>query len=117
MGGYPEAGSSTSPTQVPLHYESPLKPEDERAAMAECVRGEALALRYYVDALAIDLPKQVLSVLQHQYEQTRLTYVYIENLREATSSYVHMVKNLTGKNRNGKCEKSIQPSVYDGHER
>jgi uncharacterized protein (TIGR02284 family) len=119
MGGYLDTSNGTSPTQpsFQLDLASPLKPESEWTAIAECERGEAQALRCYLDAIEFDLPKQVLHILEHQYEQTRITYLYVANLRAATSSYIHIVKKLTGKYGNGKPEETLQPSIFDGHKR
>lgn len=115
MGGYLDTGNGASPTHTPvrLNLESTLKPESERAAIADCERGEAQALRCYVDALAFDLPKQVLHILGHQYEQTRSAYVYISNLRDAASAYF----KLTGKYRSGTHPETLQPSLINGHKR
>ena len=119
MGGYLDTGNGTSPTNTPvrLKLESTLRPESERAAIAECEQGEAQALRCYLDALTFDLPTQVLHILEHQYEQTRIAYVYISNLRDAAGSYVHIVKKLIGKYGNGKHEETLQPFLFNGHKR
>ena len=115
MGGYLDTGNGTSPTHTPvrINLESTLRPESERAAIAECERGEAQALRCYLDALAFDLPKQMLHILGHQYEQTRIAYVYISNLRDAASSCI----KLTGKYRNGTHRETLQPPLVNGHKR
>ena len=99
--------------QARLNLESTLRPENERAAIAECERGEAHALRCYLDALAFDLPTQVLHILEHQYEQTRIAYVYISNLRGTASTYI----KLAGKYRNGNHGETLQPSHFNDHKR
>ena len=115
MGGYPDSGNGASPTHTSarLNLKSTLRSENERAAIAECERGEAHALRCYLDALAFDLPTQVLHILEHQYEQTRIAYGYISNLRDAASAYI----KLAGKYRNGNHGETLQLSHFNGHKR
>ncbi len=105
-----------SPTQASILFdlESPLKPENEWAALAACERGEAQALLCYLDALKFDLPKHVLRILEHQYEQTRITYIYISNLRSTVSGPVDTGKKLTRKDDRGNHGDTPQPALSNG---
>lgn len=114
MGGYLDNVNGASLTQgrAQPDVEFLLEPENGWATIAECERGEAQALRCYIECLGTALPKQVLHVLEHQYEQTRITYANISNLRDGTRFYLYLIKKLRAEYRNGKQAETLQPLPF-----
>ncbi len=54
---------------------------DDYAVLAECERGEDVAKRAYEEALASDLPGDVRTFVQHQYEGVKVNHNRIRELR------------------------------------
>jgi uncharacterized protein (TIGR02284 family) len=62
-----------------------LTGHSEHQILEEAERGEDLSLSRYRDALKHDLPAQLRSVLQRQFEQVQQAHNRIRSLRDATS--------------------------------
>jgi uncharacterized protein (TIGR02284 family) len=67
---------------------------DEHQILAECERGEDLSVKAYRDALAKNLPTQLRTIVQRQYEQVELAHNRIRELRDQTGG-----KTRTGTGR------------------
>lgn len=84
-GGDPETGSSVSGD---LHrrwvdLKSLITSKDDTAILNECERGEDVAKRSYQKALEKDLPADVRSVVQRQYEGVLRNHDEVRALRDA----------------------------------
>jgi uncharacterized protein (TIGR02284 family) len=55
---------------------------DDYAVLAECERGEDVAKSVYEEALVEDLPAEVKTLVQHQYEGVKLNHNRIRALRD-----------------------------------
>lgn len=92
-GGDPETGSSVSGT---LHrrwveIRSAITGHDEHSVLAECERGEDVALRSYRNALDKVLPTEVRTVVERQYQGVLRNHDQVKALRNQSQS----ARNLT----------------------
>jgi len=83
LGGQPDRKGSVSGTlhRGWLHLRSAIEGKNDDAIVLECERGEGLALRSYRDALEIDLPPEIESIIQQQYtniQETRQRVRFME---------------------------------------
>ena len=89
LGGDPDHGSSTTGK---LHrgwvdLKGMLTGNDDQAALNECERGEDAALERYRAALKdSDLPSDVMTLIQHQYEGVKRNHDQIRSLRDRMRS-------------------------------
>ena len=58
---------------------------DEGAVLAECERGEDVAKKAYEEALAKDLPGDIRSIVERQYQGVRQHHDRVRQLRNAVS--------------------------------
>ena len=58
---------------------------DEAAVLAECERGEDVAKKAYEEALAKDLPADIRSTVERQYQGVRQHHDRVRQLRSAVS--------------------------------
>lgn len=82
-GGKPETTSSISGT---LHrrwvdIRSAITGKDDQAVLEECERGEDVAKRSYQNALAKDLPEDVRSVVERQYQGVQQNHDQVKSFR------------------------------------
>ncbi|SNS15781.1 conserved hypothetical protein [Noviherbaspirillum humi] len=83
-GGKPETGSSVSGT---LHrrwvdIKSLVTGKDDKAVLEECERGEDVAKKSYRQALEKELPAEVRSVVERQYQGVLQNHDQVKRLRE-----------------------------------
>ncbi|MFJ7565933.1 PA2169 family four-helix-bundle protein [Herminiimonas sp. NPDC097707] len=83
-GGDPETKSSISGT---LHrrwidIKTAIMGKGDEAVLAECERGEDVAVKSYRRALEKDLPLDVKAVVERQYKGVRQNHDAIKNLRD-----------------------------------
>ncbi|HEX8503172.1 MAG TPA: PA2169 family four-helix-bundle protein [Pyrinomonadaceae bacterium] len=88
MGGEPaEAGSITASLHRGwMGLRVALTGEDERAVIAECVRGEDAALADYRAALNVDMPAGVRSVVERQFGEVKEAHQHVEGLDRAAGA-------------------------------
>lgn len=82
-GGSPETSSSVAGT---LHrrwvdIKSVITGKDDESILNECERGEDVAKRSYENALAKDLPIEVRSVVERQYQGVMQNHDQVKGLR------------------------------------
>lgn len=65
-----------------VNIKSMLTGHDGHAILVECERGEELAKNTYADALKLDLPDDIRSMVQHQYEGVVESYDLVCQLRD-----------------------------------
>lgn len=87
LGGDPEKRGSVSGA---LHrgwvdLKSRITGMDEAAVLAECERGENTAKKAYEEALAKDLPPDIRSTVERQYQGVIQNHDHVRQLRNAVS--------------------------------
>lgn len=90
-GGTPETKSSLSGT---LHrrwvdIKSAITGKDDEAILNECERGEDVALKSYRRALEKNLPADVRTVVERQYQGTVRNHDMVKNLRDRARAAAH----------------------------
>jgi uncharacterized protein (TIGR02284 family) len=83
-GGEPQTVSSISGS---LHrrwidIKSTLTGNDDQQVLSECERGEEMALESYRNALEKNLPAQVLTIVEKQYQGVKKNYAQVRALRD-----------------------------------
>lgn len=83
-GGEPESGSSLSGTlhRRWLDIKSAITGHDDHAILAECERGEDVAVKSYRNALEKVLPPDVRSVVESQYQGVLRNHDQVKALRD-----------------------------------
>jgi uncharacterized protein (TIGR02284 family) len=83
-GGDPETGSSISGTlhRRWLDIKSAITGHDDHAILAECERGEDVAVKSYRNALEKVLPPDVRSVVERQYQGVLRNHDEVKALRD-----------------------------------
>jgi uncharacterized protein (TIGR02284 family) len=87
LGGDPERRGSVSGSlhRGWVNIKSTITGMDEAAVLAECERGEDVAKSAYENALKKDLPADVRSMVERQYEGVRQHHDRVRQLRNAVS--------------------------------
>jgi uncharacterized protein (TIGR02284 family) len=87
LGGHPETSGSTSASlhRGWVNLKSMIMGKDEAAVLEECERGEDVAKRAYEKALDKDLPADVRSLVQQQYEGVRENHDRVRDMRNAVA--------------------------------
>ena len=85
LGGDPEDSSSLSGTMHRrwVDLKSAVTGQDDEAVLSECERGEDVAKEQYREALQHDLPPDIRTVVQQQYEGVLKHHDEIKMLRNA----------------------------------
>jgi len=85
LGGDPENAGSVSATlhRGWINIKSAVTGKDATAVLNEAERGEDAAVKAYKDALAEQLPANVMSVVQTQYNQVQAAHDKVRNLRDS----------------------------------
>jgi uncharacterized protein (TIGR02284 family) len=83
LGGDPERRGSVSGSlhRAWVDIKSTITGMDEAAVLAECERGEDVARKAYEDALSKDLPADVRSMIERQYQGVRQHQDRVRQLR------------------------------------
>jgi uncharacterized protein (TIGR02284 family) len=86
LGGDPEKGGSMSGSlrRGWVNIKSAITGMDEAAVLAECERGEDVAKHAYEAALKKDLPTDVRSIVERQYQGVKQNHDRVRALRNAT---------------------------------
>ncbi len=84
LGGHPDTHGSVSGIlhRGWVNVKSAITGKDEAAVLAECERGEDIAVLRYKDALAQDLPGDIRSVIERQYQGVLANHNIVRNLRD-----------------------------------
>ncbi len=69
-----------------IDLKSAISQNNESAVLAECERGEDYAVQAYEDALQKELPAQLRSVVQNQYNTVKTTHDKVRNLERVSSA-------------------------------
>jgi uncharacterized protein (TIGR02284 family) len=87
LGGDPDRSGSTSGTlhRAWVNIKSTVTGMDDGAVLAECERGEDAAKRAYETALQKDLPADVKSLVERQYQGVKQNHDKVRDLRNATA--------------------------------
>ncbi len=85
LGGDPEESGSLAAAvhRGWINMKSAVTGRDETAILNECERGEDVAVSAYKKALEEDLPANVSSTIQNQYNTVKATHDKVRNLRDA----------------------------------
>jgi uncharacterized protein (TIGR02284 family) len=88
LGGDPETTSSTAGAlhRSWINIKSLVTGKDEGAILNEAERGEDSAKKAYKDALAENLPANVLSVVQKQADDVFMAHDRVRDLRDSASA-------------------------------
>lgn len=84
LGGDPDTHGSVSGAlrRGWLNVKSAITGKDEAAVLAECERGEDVALQHYQDALREDLPSDVRNLIERQYQGVMANYELVRSLQD-----------------------------------
>jgi uncharacterized protein (TIGR02284 family) len=87
LGGDPERRGSVSGSlhRAWVDIKSTITGMNEAAVLAECERGEDVAKKAYEDALSKELPADVRSMVERQYQGVRQHHERVHQLRGAMS--------------------------------
>ena len=87
LGGDPQKGGSVTASlhRGWVNIKSTITGMDEAAVLAECERGEDAAKRAYEAALKKDLPLDVRSIVERQYQGVKQNHDRVRDLRNARS--------------------------------
>jgi uncharacterized protein (TIGR02284 family) len=85
LGGDPERSGSTAGAmhRAWVNIKSAVTGMDDQAVLAECERGEDVAKRSYEKALQQDLPGEVRSIVQAQYQEVKANHDRVRDMRNA----------------------------------
>jgi uncharacterized protein (TIGR02284 family) len=85
LGGDPERSGSTAGAmhRAWVNIKSAVTGMDDQAVLAECERGEDVAKRSYEKALQQDLPAEVRSIVQAQYQEVKANHDRVRDMRNA----------------------------------
>lgn len=88
LGGVPETQGSTLGAlhRRWLNVKTAITSKDEAAVLAECERGEDMAVVAYKDALAQDLPSDVRKLIERQYQGAIANHDLVRGLRDSFSA-------------------------------
>ena len=88
IGGDPEQSSSVAGSlhRGWINIKSIVTGKDELAILNECERGEDVAKKAYKDALAANLPANVVSVVQRQADEVNQAHDRVRDLRDSYSA-------------------------------
>ncbi len=86
LGGDPEKTGSAAASlhRGWLDIKSAVTGQDDTSILAECERGEDSAVSNYKDALAENLPADIRSTVERQYQQVQEAHDRIRNLRDTS---------------------------------
>ena len=89
LGGKPETKSSFagSAHRRWVDIKSAITGKDDKAVLAECERGEDVAKMSYQKALEKDLPPEVRTVVQRQYQGVLEHHDMVRNLERAAKAH------------------------------
>jgi uncharacterized protein (TIGR02284 family) len=95
LGGDPESSGSVVGAihRGWINIKSAIMGKDEEAILNEAERGEDVAKKYYEDAVAMNLPSNVMSVVREQYSAVKEAHDKVRSLRNSaggTSSSANM---------------------------
>ena len=87
LGGNPDESGSTSGSlhRAWLNIKSTITGMDDHAVLAECEKGEDAAKKAYQNALAKDLPADVRSMVERQYQGVKENHDRVRDLRNPTA--------------------------------
>jgi uncharacterized protein (TIGR02284 family) len=88
LGGNPESSGSVSGSlhRGWVNIKSTVTGMDDAAILAECERGEDVAKKSYENALKKDLPAEIRSTVERQYQGVRENHDRVRNLRNMARS-------------------------------
>jgi uncharacterized protein (TIGR02284 family) len=88
LGGSPESSGSVSGSlhRGWVNIKSTVTGMDDAAILAECERGEDVAKKSYENALKKDLPAEIRSTVERQYQGVRENHDRVRNLRNMARS-------------------------------
>ncbi len=88
LGGDPETSGSISATlhRGWINIKSVVTGHDESAVLNEAERGEDVAKKAYKDALATNLPANVVNIIQQQAEAVNAAHDRVRNLRDSANA-------------------------------
>ena len=86
LGGNPDKSGSTSGSlhRAWVNIKSTITGMDDHAVLAECEKGEDAAKKAYQNALTEDLPADVKSMVERQYQGVKENHDRVRDLRNAT---------------------------------
>jgi len=88
LGGDPENSGSVAATlhRGWINIKSVVTGQDDNSILSEAERGEDVAKKAYADAVAMNLPSNVASVVQDQFQEVKKAHDKVRDLRDAGKS-------------------------------
>ncbi len=88
LGGDPETTSSTAGAlhRGWINIKSVITGQDDGAILNECERGEDVAKNAYKDAVAMNLPANIASIVQQQYKAVQSAHDNVRSWRDTANN-------------------------------
>jgi len=88
LGGDPQkSGSATAAMhRAWIDIKGTLTGKDDHSILSECERGEDSAVEAYKDALKLDLPSNIRSTIERQFQSVKLVHDRVKQMRDSKAA-------------------------------
>ena len=88
LGGDPQkSGSATGAMhRAWIDIKGTLTGKDDHSILSECERGEDSAVEAYKDALKLDLPSNIRSTIERQFQSIKLVHDRVKQMRDSKAA-------------------------------
>ena len=88
LGGDPQkSGSATAAMhRAWIDIKGTLTGKDDHSILSECERGEDSAIEAYKDALKLDLPPNIRSTVERQFQSIKLVHDRVKQMRDSKAA-------------------------------
>ena len=88
LGGDPQkSGSATAAMHRGwIDIKGTLTGKDDHSILSECERGEDSAVEAYKDALKLDLPSNIRSTIERQFQSVKLVHDRVKQMRDSKAA-------------------------------
>jgi len=88
LGGDPQkSGSATAAIHRGwIDIKGTLTGKDDHSILSECERGEDSAVEAYKDALKLDLPSNIRSTIERQFQSVKLVHDRVKQMRDSKAA-------------------------------
>ncbi len=88
LGGDPQkSGSATAAMhRAWIDIKGTLSGKDDHSILSECERGEDSAVEAYKDALKLDLPPNIRSTVERQFQSIKLVHDRVKQMRDSKAA-------------------------------
>jgi uncharacterized protein (TIGR02284 family) len=88
LGGDPQKSGSASAAmhRAWIDIKGTLTGKDDHSILSECERGEDSAVEAYKDALKLDLPPNIRSTVERQFQSIKLVHDRVKQMRDSKAA-------------------------------